>query len=73
MPASAGNHLTMPETPDKPAGTESHPPDENPERQGPERGRPKGTPAEEPPPDREPRPEASPGEPGITSPKQGRV
>jgi len=65
--------MTMAETPDKPAGTESHPPDENPERQGPRPDRPEETGGEQAPPDREPRPEASPGEPGVTSPKQGKV
>jgi hypothetical protein len=64
----------MDETPDKPEGAEQHPADENPERQGPggpppaedESGGDEAT-------GNEPRPEASPGEPGVTSPKQGRV
>jgi hypothetical protein len=65
----------MDRTPDKPEGAAQHPPEENAERQGP---------ASEPEPASkdsgevepstpEPRPETGPGEPGITSPKQGRA
>jgi hypothetical protein len=63
----------MERTPDKPPGTEQHPPGENPERQGP------GAPTEQAPPDAErpqtgePPPEASPGEPGVTNPKRGKI
>jgi hypothetical protein len=63
----------MSETPDKPTGTETHPPDSNPERQGPEQDRPQSPRPEEAPPDNEPRPEASPGEPGVSGPKRGKV
>jgi hypothetical protein len=63
----------MPETPDKPAGTESHPPDVNPERQGPNPDRPRNPKGDQPPKDKRPSPEASPGMPGIPGPKQGKV
>jgi hypothetical protein len=62
-------------TPDKPEGTEQHPPDQNSERQGPasepEPASKEGGKVEPATP--EPRPETAPGEPGITNPKQGKV
>jgi hypothetical protein len=64
----------MSKTPDKPEGTEQHPPGRNPARQGPDKGhREDAGPETRPPGTGEPRPEASPGEPGVTSPKQGRI
>jgi len=63
----------VPETPDKPAGTETHPPGSNPERQGPG-GKPEGTGQEQREPKTpEPRPETGLGAPGISRPKQGKV
>jgi hypothetical protein len=62
------------QTPDKPEGTEQHPPNVNPGRQGPDEASDQGAePQTRPPATGEPRPEASPGEPGVTSPKQGKV
>jgi hypothetical protein len=65
----------MDRTPDKPAGTEQHPPDVNPARQGPGEGKPRRDEQSEkrPPGTGEPRPEASPGEPGVSGPKQGKI
>jgi hypothetical protein len=64
----------MAKTPDKPEGTEQHPPGRDPARQGPDDGRRKAAePQTRPPATGEPRPEASPGEPGVTSPKRGKV
>jgi hypothetical protein len=63
----------MAETPDKPAGSESHPPGVNPARQGPSQGKEEAPQRPPTPKEREPRPEASPGEPGVTSPKRGKV
>ena len=60
-------------TPDKPEGTETHPPDRNPGRQGPEKDGQERPGRDERPKNTEPRPEASPGEPGVTSPKRGKV
>jgi hypothetical protein len=64
----------MDETSDKPAGSEQHPPNVNPGRQGP--GRDRGDDDEVR--DRQseqsgPPPEGSPGEPGVTSPKRGKI
>ena len=62
----------MDDTPDKPAGTEQHPPDRNPARQGPGEGGGAESPIEEggqrtdaTPPD-----DAAPGERGVTAPKR---
>jgi hypothetical protein len=62
----------MDETPDKPAGTEDHPPDRDPARQGPSEGGGDEAAIDEgdqrtdaTPPD-----EGSPGERGITAPKR---
>jgi hypothetical protein len=62
----------MEETPDKPAGTEEHPPDRDPARQGPPQGDEEASPVEEggqrtnaTPPD-----EGSPGRRGITAPRR---
>jgi len=69
-----GYLVRMTRTPDKPAGTETHPPGRNPERQGPgsdaadKPGGKRPKPASD-----EPRPEASPGAPGISGPKRGKV
>lgn len=62
------------DTPDKPDGTEKHPPGRNPSRQGPGEGDEKQAQRKQrPAATGEPRPEASPGEPGVTAPKRGKV
>jgi len=63
----------MPEMPDKPAGSEPHPTGANPARQGPGQDKPDKPNRKRPLKDRQPPPEASPGEPGIPNPKQGKV
>lgn len=63
----------MPETPDKPAGTESPPADVNPERQGPGRDEPEKPWDERPPKDERPPPEASPASPGPSREKSEPV
>jgi hypothetical protein len=62
----------MEREPDKPPGTEQHPPDTDPARRGPEKEEPAGPPTEDEDerPQREPPPEASPGEEGVTSPRR---
>ena len=56
---------------DRPAGTEEHPPAENPERQGPDGAEEEEQAPSAPPPSTgEPAPEGSPGEPGVTSPRR---
>lgn len=63
----------MDKTPDKPRGSERHPPGRNPERQGPDPGQADDR-REEPSRDTaEPHPEEAPGRPGVTRPKQGKV
>ena len=58
-------------TPDKPAGTEQHPPDSNPGRQGPgDDGAPSAPGSEDERNDHEPPAESGPGEPGIPAPRR---
>jgi hypothetical protein len=71
-PAPAPPTGTATSTPDKPAGTELHPPNENFSRQGP--GHPQGDgshpPAKTPASGGKPPSGAGPGQPGITTPKR---
>jgi hypothetical protein len=66
----------MGDQPDKPEGTEQHPPNVNPARRGPgEDGAEGSSRGKDPPPPAsgEPRPEASPGERGVSGPKRGKM
>jgi hypothetical protein len=61
----------MSDTPDKPEGTEQHPPNHDPARQGPDRSeRPERDEAGQQRQDAGPPQEGSPGEPGVTTPKR---
>jgi hypothetical protein len=56
--------------PDKPAGAQKHPPEENPERGGPEDDAEDQPSTKVPPATGEPAPESAPGEAGVTSPRR---
>ncbi len=60
----------MEETPDKPPGTEQHPPDEEPARQGPGGEPPRQPTKEQTEPPEQPAPESAPDEEGVSSPER---